>query len=228
MKKSIELNLFYQPVGFCIIDHVNRQLSDNQYLKLDVAHGCNTVGVFGSGVAGTISTKCPGVRNAYLESLRSSRDLGGFSFFPQWGDRGSVFNFLTQLRPGEGTLSYKAITEAFLLYLESSELRIGTKHLIIPEIGCGIAGGDRECVLIAILAAIKIFDGDFGDLESIQMHIWNRGPHSILDLNKSTVFNTDMMVYYKNNVLASFNNGIQDSRNFEHQIKTHPHYGGVR
>lgn len=233
MKKSIELNLFYQPVGFCIIDHVNRQLADNPSLKLDVAHGCNTIGDFGAGVAGSISRKCPSVRNAYLESLSSHKSvtdsgkLGDFSYFPQWGDRGSVFNFMTQLHPGSGTLSYKAITESFLKYLESTELREGVRHLIIPEIGCGIAGGDRECVLIAILAALQLFEGDFGSLESIQMYIWNKGPKSISDLNKSVVFNKDMMIYYKGNVLAS-HYGIQESRIFEHQVKNHPQYGGAR
>lgn len=208
--RSIDITMKFVPKGSCFID-TGRKLSTLYHMPVDLAHGCNTVGAFADGVAGSVLKKIP---EAATEYHKSEKVLGSFSSSLERSNKNiRVYNFVTQKYPGGGSLSYKAITNCFLEYLQSSE-RNG-KLLIIPEIGCGIARGDRECVLLAIKAAVKIFDGDFGSLEEIRMLIWEGSETKTSWAFSRLLNNPEAVDFFIDSVYSVDGDGIEESRNLE-------------
>lgn len=106
-----------------------------------IAHGCNTVGLMGSGIAKTFHERHPQMYSDYKRLC----DLGIFA-------TGSVFYYKVK----EGAYPYKAvlnlgtqelpgadaktahIAECFRRMLRHEAMR--TYHVAIPAIGCGIGG----------------------------------------------------------------------------------------
>lgn len=103
-----------------------------------MAHGANCFSKMGAGVAGLIRKEFP---TAYYTDryspLSPSQKLGGFTVCFE----SRVFNLYTQYEPGKN-LDYEALT------LSLRKLNRLTKGCSIglPQIGCGIAGGDWKKV----------------------------------------------------------------------------------
>lgn len=114
------------------------------------AHGCNTRGGYGSGIAGQIARRYPEARDAYLEKFRKEGwKLGQVQFVqvppePDWGNQSDFFiaNMATQnTYGGPGVhVDYDAVGKCFETVLRFCEE--GAHTLAIPKIGAGLAGGD--------------------------------------------------------------------------------------
>lgn len=108
-----------------------------------IAHGCNCVGGFGSGVAGAISAKYPEAREAYLEKHRSEGWELGDVQITEMPDGLFIANCATQLEyyPRDRVhANYDAIHQTMTIlknYACHNHMSIA-----IPKIGAGLAGGD--------------------------------------------------------------------------------------
>lgn len=101
-----------------------------------VAHGCNTVGAFGAGVAGQIARRLPDVARMYKEA--APHQLGAAQLTYDGGRW--VFNLMTQRLPGANA-RLSAITTAFTNMAEKIHRRDDLPRIVaIPRIGCGIGG----------------------------------------------------------------------------------------
>lgn len=154
-----------------------------QTLNVDFAHGCNTRGAMASGVAAVVAKNYPFLQR---EDKKLSRDgLVTLGSFIRHMSRGSVhrepshmsfvYNFYTQMNPGPGSLSYSAITRCFLDYFNSRLQEREDVKLIIPEIGCGLAGGSRLRVLYSIRKAFDLVEVHEAKSVSVLMQIWGDG-----------------------------------------------------
>lgn len=109
-----------------------------------IAHGCNTVGVMGAGIARQIREEIPEAYEAY----RAEPTLHLGSAQCVWtGDR-TVFNLMTQRNPGPDATT-NAITMAFANMAEQMYQQ-GLDRVAIPRIGCGIGGLKWPDVALAI------------------------------------------------------------------------------
>lgn len=151
-----------------------------QNLNVDFAHGCNTRGAMASGVAAVVAKNYPFLQREDKKLSRAGLvTLGSFIRHLNRGsvtpDRSFIYNFYTQMNPGSGSLSYSAITRCFLDYFNS---RLEERHdveLIIPEIGCGLAGGSRLRVLRSIRKALDMTTVPEGKSVKVLMRIWGDG-----------------------------------------------------
>lgn len=111
-------------------------------------HGCNCKNAMGAGIAGQIANKIP---EAYLADLTYDKfkydidKLSNYSYAPvrRKSGIGYVVNLYTQYNPGPDLdenallLGFTKLTKKILSDPSNFNIKIG-----IPEIGCGIAGGD--------------------------------------------------------------------------------------
>lgn len=122
-----------------------------------IAHGCNALGVMGSGIAAVIRNMYPGLFEKYVEELNHLRlmgrdPLGTFSTYydPYHGKPFCIINAITQLtvrseevpRP----VNYWGIAQAFISireFLNEKEI----DEIAIPKIGAGLGGGDWEIII---------------------------------------------------------------------------------
>lgn len=122
-----------------------------------IAHGCNTVGGFGSGMAGQIAKLYPEVRTAYMNKYkRQGWKLGEIQIVST--EKFVVVNMATQKTFGyTGVhINYDACDQAFeklLIYAELHELDVA-----IPRIGSGLAGGKWELVEEKLLKNLKQYN----------------------------------------------------------------------
>jgi O-acetyl-ADP-ribose deacetylase (regulator of RNase III) len=110
-----------------------------------IAHGCNCVGGFGSGVAGQIAKRYPRVRNAYLERHEElGWELGDVQFvYAELGKGLYIANCATQKEyyPRDRVhADYDAIRTAMTRVKQWAKGQ--GKSVAIPKIGAGLAGGD--------------------------------------------------------------------------------------
>ena len=111
-----------------------------------LAHGCNTQGLMGAGIARTFRAEYPEMFQQYVVQCGAKRAKPGGLFL--WKDpwastklRGApkyVFNLFTQEKPGRNAkleYLYPAFSD---MYQAASWL--GVKSIGLPEIGCGIGG----------------------------------------------------------------------------------------
>jgi O-acetyl-ADP-ribose deacetylase (regulator of RNase III) len=111
-----------------------------------IAHGCNCVGGFGSGVAGQIAQKWPEVRNAYLKQHNSHGWQLGFVQYVDV-DNKIIANCGTQKEyypRGVCHADYdaiKTVMEELKKYAECYSLSVA-----IPKIGAGLAGGNWDTI----------------------------------------------------------------------------------
>lgn len=125
-----------------MIEYVQGDLikSDEKF----IAHGCNTWGVMGAGIALTIADTYPHVAAAYRTACAAHRfRLGEAQFVevPHWHgseDYRFVVNMATQDEPGPHA-RYGAVMQAFNKTMYSMSMW-KQNRLAIPKIGCGIGG----------------------------------------------------------------------------------------
>ena len=125
-----------------------------------IAHGCNTAGVMGSGVAAIVKKKYPETFKVYKisctppEGVAESdfrRDLLGKTVIVNEKDK-VIFNMFTQgdWSRAYGTetryASYDAIDECFQNANELISNEYEDKRLAIPMIGAGLGGGDWDII----------------------------------------------------------------------------------
>lgn len=104
-----------------------------------IAHGCNCFHLMGAGIAGQVSSQFP---NTYLADIQNSikgdtNKLGDFTYDKE----DKILNLYTQYQPGPN-VDYDAIRKVF----RKLNKEFPGKHIAIPRIGCGIAGGDWNLV----------------------------------------------------------------------------------
>lgn len=108
-----------------------------------IAHGCNTQGGFGSGVAAIVATEFPKVRNAYLSKHHGEGWQLGDVQFVQNAAGPTIANCATQkyyTPRGVCHADYEAIRtcmEKVKEYAKTNNLTVA-----LPKIGAGLAGGD--------------------------------------------------------------------------------------
>lgn len=120
-----------------------------------IAHGCNCVGGFGSGVAGQIAKKWPEVRRMYLtQHVQYGWELGHVQYV-DIGDH-IIANCATQknyMPRGTCHADYDAIRMSMskvMAYASWNGLSVA-----IPKIGAGLAGGDWN-IIRAILEEVFV------------------------------------------------------------------------
>lgn len=111
-----------------------------------IAHGCNCVGGFGSGVAGQIAQRYPHIKKAYIHKFNTEGwELGDVQFVRIGHSEKSIANCATQKEyyPRDRVhADYESIEKCMNIVKELA----GDKTIAIPKIGCGLAGGDWEVV----------------------------------------------------------------------------------
>lgn len=135
-----------------------------------IAHGVNSQGYMGAGVARTMRAKFPQMFKHYKGLCRTGMLKPG-NYFPWYEPAGlaidkdyTIFNLVTQEHPGPN---------AKLEYIETSLLNVlnhcqyvGIKKLALPRIGCGIGGLKWDDVKISIEAIAKINP-------NVQVTVWS-------------------------------------------------------
>jgi len=119
---------------------------DNGDVKI-IAHGCNCVGGFGSGIAGQIAERYPLVKVRYKELYGTGEAKLGFFQTNHIEGKGWVINCGTQREYspiGQKHADYDSIRKVMHLLLSFSK-NFGSVPAI-PKIGCGLAGGDWPTV----------------------------------------------------------------------------------
>lgn len=125
-----------------------------------LAHGCNTSGGFGAGVAAGVARRWPQVRLAYLRAIADGRlQLGDVQLVhidgrPLGRTGVVVANMMTQERyggPGR-RLDYGALERAITRLVAWSAQR--NCSVAMPRVGCGLGGGDWERVKAILERAV--------------------------------------------------------------------------
>lgn len=120
-----------------------------------IAHGVNCQGVMGSGVAKTICTKWPDVKSKYVEYVNMTRksvnpeELLGSILYVKIAPGRRVANCFTQQnygRDGQVYFSYISLGSCLTLLREKC-IEKNIRRISMPEIGCGLAGGNRESIM---------------------------------------------------------------------------------
>lgn len=126
----------------------------------DIAHGCNTVGVMGAGIARVIAEAYPDVRSLYQRRcVRKEFVLG--SAFPvlmqDFGGYRMIWNLGTQREPGANATLWGIMLSFGNMFEQMVATEV--REVGIPRIGCGIGGLKWDDVARTIEQAQK-FVGD--------------------------------------------------------------------
>lgn len=110
-----------------------------------IVHGCNSLGVMGSGVAKAIRDKYPQAYRDYNDVYNSNGLELGDAVFSVQDDGKIIVNAITQKNFGRSSnkvyVSYWAIAEVFRK-IESFDI----KEIAMPKIGSGLAGGNWDTI----------------------------------------------------------------------------------
>lgn len=117
--------------------------SDAPYL----AHGVNTEGVMGAGIAKTFRGNFPRNYEVYRrQCIQGQLSPGGVLVFPEKDMGGNIrliVNLASQQRPGPDA-QYHWLLESLMSFakqaMEANRYRLYGGRVAIPEIGCGIGG----------------------------------------------------------------------------------------
>lgn len=126
-----------------------------------IAHGCNTMGAMGAGVAKLARQRHPAMYTQYRKHCNEGLFATGSSFIWQTGLDGdfpyqNVVNLGTQISTGADakcTHIYEAFWRLSIHYSIIGQLE--TYHLGIPLIGCGIGGLKWDDVKATIEEALE-------------------------------------------------------------------------
>lgn len=118
-----------------------------------ICHGCNCFHSFGSGIAKTIKEEFPDAYRADLETPRGDIHKLGTCSYGDWfredGHRVSIANLYTQYKYGRNKDFFEY--EAFEKVLQELNSFFGkytsSRRWGFPEIGCGLAGGDKGRIM---------------------------------------------------------------------------------
>lgn len=107
-----------------------------------IIQGCNCWNVMGGGIAAQIRVRYP--EAAEVDNQTTPGDynkLGNFTVAPATEDRNfAIINAYTQFNTSRNTDVFEY--EAFILICKKIGAYYGNFRIGIPEIGCGLAGGD--------------------------------------------------------------------------------------
>jgi O-acetyl-ADP-ribose deacetylase (regulator of RNase III) len=145
-----------------MINYINGDL----FATIDtiIAHGCNSMGVMGSGVAKTVKEKYPEAYEKYRIACVSPISNIGLGDNVTWkGKHRTIVNMITQKaygRSGEKFVSYDAVDSCFQklyldMYQEWNVNGVWLKSVSIPKIGAGLGGGNWEVIKQIILYRTK-------------------------------------------------------------------------
>lgn len=109
-------------------------------LRVDaLAHGCNTKGIMGDGIARQFKVRYPQMFIEYASYCSAGLfNPGDVHFYKSGNDQPHVVNVATQTTPGGGARS--DYIERGLVAVREMYKRWGIKSLAIPKIGCGLGG----------------------------------------------------------------------------------------
>lgn len=127
-----------------------------------LAHGCNCLGGYGSGVAGLMAKIHPSSKEAYLKKHQSSGWKLGDVQYVKSNDK-IIANCATQYAygsPKSGTIfcDYSAIEKVMINLKNIADTK--KMSIAIPKIGAGLAGGDWnkiESIINSIFKDTEIF-----------------------------------------------------------------------
>lgn len=123
--------------------------------KFDViSHGCNCFVTMGAGIALSMRTHFNALEEDKLYDLTCDFEiekLGNIYFYSQ--ERVTIVNAYTQYYPGPN-LDYEALT----LCMRKINSIFKGKKIGLPQIGCGIAGGNWDLVKLIIQEELKDCD----------------------------------------------------------------------
>ena len=122
------------------ITHIKGNLFDTDIFIL--AHGCNTSGVMGAGIATTFKDCWPAMYEGYRASCLQGKAHPGefYLWFSTEGKQGlAVFNLYTQDLPGRHA-RLEWIEQAFRSMALTIKTRSLGNQVAIPRIGAGIGG----------------------------------------------------------------------------------------
>lgn len=124
-----------------------------------IAHGCNTRGAMGAGIAAQVAQRYPLARDQYAAACRRNEFIIGQAQLVHVLDATCVktdrviFNLGTQRNPGADA-TYWAVFLSFANMAEQCAV-LGIDLVGIPRIGCGIGGLQWDRVADRIEAAIQ-------------------------------------------------------------------------
>ena len=99
-----------------------------------IGHGCNCHKMMATGIARQIADRYnDAFRVDYMDPRNTHRRLGDYTL----SEEQSVLNLYTQYNPGRAF-----DVEAFTICMRKVNLNFPGLHIGLPQIGCGIAGGD--------------------------------------------------------------------------------------
>lgn len=113
-----------------------------------IAHGCNTRGVMGAGVAKIVKERYPEAftEYKYLCTVYESRpeSLLGFNQIVKITSKRTIVNMFTQnfMATDRRAVNYEAIAECFRRVNNDPDIKV----IAIPMIGAGLAGGNWEVI----------------------------------------------------------------------------------
>lgn len=125
-----------------------------------IAHGTNTRGVMGSGIARQIRDRWPNVYEAYLRLHQEQGLVLGTIQPVATPDGRIVVNCMTQEsfgRDGARYVSYAAI-ESCIHSLNAVATEHGVTEIGLPQIGAGLGGGDWRLIEGIINSNARVFD----------------------------------------------------------------------
>lgn len=130
-----------------------------------VAHGCNCMGQMGSGIAPILNSYSGGnlLKTDRLTRLNDINKLGSVTCYktPEL----SMFNLYTQFKPAsssdEVAVHWWSYVQAVLDMLEQLDEHgeLDDANILLPPIGCGLAGGKLEDFVYYTDAALAQWDG---------------------------------------------------------------------
>ena len=126
-----------------------------------IAHGCNCHCVMGAGVAKALADKWPDVLKSDIEGIdavdgykvyaKGSRDRLGkatVTCFPHNSSHKTIVNMYTQYDiarySGDVVVDWVAFENALNDLFQHVNFETSGRHVALPEIGCGLAGGEVE------------------------------------------------------------------------------------
>lgn len=143
-----------------------------------IAHGCNTIGVMGKGIATEFRKRFPKMYDRYvIECKHPPERLWGTSLFWENPDgKPHVACLFTQ----NGFMAFPEYIEYSLMHLKGQiERNIGTGRLALPAIGCGVAKTPEMDFTRLKMICEKVFStsSTLQNPELPPLEVWLYEPH---------------------------------------------------